>query len=317
MSITNHITRHVIKAGLRSAFKLPSRFQLPIPVLRTGMDLGARLFKVREDVLIEPLTIGGVRAERLSPMQKTQKIILHLHGGAFFAGSTNTHRAFAAELAVRAKAVVYLLEYRLSPEHPYPAGLDDGLAAYLALLAAGHAPHNIVLGGDSAGAAHILSLAILLRDQGHELPAAMFMMSPYVDLTLSSGSLSTLKSRDPMLTEYALRRGSDGYRCSITASDSRISPLFADLRGLPPLLIQAGSEEILLDDALRLAELARAVGVAVDCQIYEGMWHNFQMFSHYLHIADRAMDHMASFIQQRLNHSQLQEADEFMLTCLT
>ncbi len=298
MSIKDNIVGRVIKAGLRISFKLPSALPLPVALLRSGMDQSAQLFKVRDDVRVEQLTLGGIRAERLSPQAKTDRVILHLHGGAYFAGSAKTHRAFGAEFAARANAMVYMLEYRLAPEHPYPAALDDGLAAYRALLAQGHEPRNIILGGDSAGCAHILSLAIALREQGLALPAAMFMISPYVDMTLSAGSVTTLKSRDPMLTAHALQRGSDGYRGSIPARDPRVSPLFADLRRLPPMLIQVGSEEILWDDALRLAEFARAAGVSVDSQVYDGMWHNFQMFNPYLIVANKALDQIAGFIKQ-------------------
>ena len=297
MSIKDTIAAQVIKAGLRVSFKFPSRLPLPVAVLRTAMEQGAWLLKTGADVLVEPITIGGVRAERITPKQKTDKIILHLHGGAFFAGSANTHRALGAEFAVRSNAVVYMLEYRLAPEHPYPAALDDGLAAYRALLALGYESHNIVFGGDSGGCAHILSLAIALRDKGEALPAAMFMISPYIDITLAAESVSSLKYRDPMVTAHALRRGSDGYRGSISVNDARVSPLFANLHGLPPMLIQAGSQEILLDDSLRLAEYARAAGVDVDCQIYEGMWHNFQMFNAFISVADRAIDHIARFIK--------------------
>ncbi|AXI04154.1 alpha/beta hydrolase [Aquirhabdus parva] len=298
MSIKNDLARLTIKAGLRLSFKLPSLLPLPVAVLRSGMEQSAQLFKVREDVQVESVTIGGIRAERLSPQQKTDKVILHLHGGAFFTGSAKTHRALGAEFAARAQAVVYMLEYRLAPEYPYPAALDDGLAAYRALLALGYDPHNIVLGGDSAGCAHILSLSVLLRDQGLALPAGLFMISPYVDMTLSAASITTLKTRDPMLTAYALRRGSLGYHRSIKTHDPRVSPLFADLRGLPSLLIQVGSEEILLDDALRLTELARAAGVDVDCQIFDGMWHNFQMFNAFFPVADQATNQIALFVKQ-------------------
>jgi len=298
MSIKDTIAAQVIKAGLRVSFKLPSRLPLPVAVLRLAMEQGALLLKTRKDVMVEPITIGGVRAERITPKQKNDKIILHLHGGAFFTGSAKTHRALGAEFAVRAHAMVYMLDYRLAPEHTYPAALDDGLAAYRALLALGYDAHNIVLGGDSSGCAHILSLVIALREQGEALPAAMFMISPYVDITLGAESVSSLKYRDPMVTAHALQRGSDGYRGSISANDSRVSPLFANLHGLPPMLIQVGSQEILLDDALRLAEFARAAGVDVDCQIYEGMWHNFQMFNTFITVAGRAIDNIAYFAKE-------------------
>ncbi|MDI1302601.1 MAG: alpha/beta hydrolase [bacterium] len=302
MSLKENISRRVIKAGLRLSFKLPSLLPLPIAALRIGMEQGAQLFPVRKDVHIEQISLGGIRTERLSTAQKTDAasstVILHFHGGAFMAGSPKTHRAMGAEFAARANAVVYMLDYRLAPEHAYPAALDDGLAAYQALLAQGYAPQHIVFGGDSGGCAHILNLAMALREKGLPLPAALVLISPYIDITLSTGSVTTFKARDPMVTAHALHRGSEGYRGAIPAGDARVSPLFADLHGLPPMLVQAGGEEILLDDALRLLERGRAAGVSVDCRIYEGMWHNFQMFSHYLETADRAIDEISYFVRQ-------------------
>jgi len=228
---------------------------------------------------------------------EAKKVVLHFHGGAFFAGSAATHRAMASELSARSGASVYVLDYRLAPEHPYPAALEDGLAAYQALLALGYLPENIILGGDSGGCAHILNLAIRLRDKGIALPAGLFMISPFVDLTLSAPSVSKYKHRDPMVTAYALRRGADGFRGKITADDALVSPLFADLTGLPKMLVQVGGEEILLDDALRLTERAKVAGVAIDCQVYGGMWHNFQMFNQLLNTSAQALDGIADFIK--------------------
>lgn len=298
MSLKEKIARHVVKTSLRLSFKLPSVLPLPVSALRKGMELGAGLFRVRDDVRVESLSVGGVQAECLAPAEKSESVILHFHGGAFFTGSAKTHRAMGAEIAARSRATVYMLDYRLAPEHPYPAALEDGLAAYRALLAQGHAAENILLGGDSGGCAHILSLVIALRDQGLPLPAGMIMISPYVDITLSLPSVLANRVRDPMVTAHALRRGSDAYRGRIPASDPRVSPLFADLQGLPPTLIQAGSEEILRDDALHLARQLTAAGVTVDCRIYEGMWHNFQMFSDLIAAADSALDEIGAFVRR-------------------
>lgn len=301
MTLKDRFARHAVKAGLRASFKLPSLLPLPVTALRAGMEVGARLFRPRDEVRVEPVSLGGVRAERLSPSGDTGRVILHFHGGAFMAGSSRTHRAMGAEIAARARATVYMLDYRLAPEHPYPAALDDGVAAYFALLEQGHLPGNIVLGGDSGGCAHILNLAISLREQGHAAPAGLFMLSPYVDVTLSSGSVTTRKRRDPMVTAHALRRGSDGYRGAIPADDPRVSPLYADLHDLPPVLIQAGSEEILLDDALRLTQRLQATGNPVACRIYQDMWHNFQMFHPFIVAADPALDEVGHFVRRTCN----------------
>lgn len=298
MSLKDRLAQRGVKAALRASFKLPSLLPLPVAVLRHGMELGAQLFRGRDDVRVDAVTLGGVPAERLTPAGKGDTVILHFHGGAFFTGSAKTHRALGAEIAARASATVYVLDYRLAPEHVYPAALDDGMAAWRALLAQGHAPENIVLGGDSGGCAHILALAVALRDQGLSLPAGMIMLSPYVDLTLSLPSVRANRHRDPMVTAHALRRGSDAYRGAVPAGDARVSPLFADLRGLPPVLIQAGSEEILRDDALHLARELAVVGVDVDCRIYAGMWHNFQMFSDFIVDADVALGEIGEFVRR-------------------
>lgn len=286
-----------VKTSLRLLFKLPSRLPLPLTVLRAAMEQGAALFQPRREASVTPLRLGGVDGERIACAQP-QRVILHFHGGAFFAGSTHTHRALASELAVRGEAEVFLLNYRLAPEHVYPAALDDGLAAYAALRAQGYAAGDIVLGGDSGGCAHALSLALHLRDAGEPLPAGIFMISPFVDLTLSNPSVAGRRERDPMVTATALRRGADGYRGALGPRDPRVSPLFADLRGLPPLLVQAGSDEILVDDARLLAERARAAGVSVECQVFAGMWHNFQMFNRLVATAEEALEDIGWFVRR-------------------
>ncbi|MDO8417342.1 MAG: alpha/beta hydrolase [Agitococcus sp.] len=297
MSLKEAIAKKVVKASLRVAFKLPSGLPIPVAVARTGMEFGAKLFQPDGRVSIKKATLAGVPCEYLYTHADAQKVVLHFHGGAFFAGSAATHRAMASELSARSGASVYMLDYRLAPEHPYPAALDDGLATYQALLALGYLPENIILGGDSGGCAHILNLAIRLRENGVALPAGLFMISPFVDLTLSAPSVSKYKSRDPMVTAYALQRGADGFRGAIAADDACVSPLFADLTGLPKILVQVGGEEILLDDALRLAEYGKAAGVDMDCQVYEGMWHNFQMFNQVLDTSSQALDEIAGFIK--------------------
>ncbi|MCC2637216.1 MAG: alpha/beta hydrolase [Moraxellaceae bacterium] len=304
MSLKDTVTRRVIGAGLRLAFKLPSRLPLPPAVLREGMEQGARLFRLHAGTQVTPVTLGGLPTERISPRHPGRHAILHVHGGAFFAGSPGTHRALGSELAARSGAVVYMIDYRLAPEHPWPAALEDALAAYRALLALGYLPREILLGGDSGGCAHILNLAIALRDQGLPLPAGLFMISPFVDLTLSCPSVAAYRHRDPMVTAYALRRGADGYRGEMAADDPRVSPLFADLHGLPPVLIQAGAEEILRDDALRLATRLTAAGTLAGCRLYPGMWHNFQMFNQFLDVADQALDEIGVFVRGSVRQGQ-------------
>lgn len=305
MQPPQRLAQPLVKASLRSTFKLASRAPLPLSLLRASMELSAGLFVARRDVRLSTVKLGAVAALCAVPKQTTlqnksqtsKRVILYLHGGAFFAGSSNTHRAMASELAARCHATLYLLKYRRAPEHVYPAALDDGINAYHALLGQGWMPEQIFLAGDSGGCTHVLSLVIALRDQGTPLPAGLIMLSPFVDLTLSLPSVTTHAKRDPMLSVNILKRGADAYRGKLALRDPRISPLFAPLHDLPPLLIQVGSEEILLDDAVQLAERIQAKGGAVDCQVYQGMWHNFQMFNRLITEAEDALEQIGQFVR--------------------
>lgn len=290
--------RKAITTSMRASFKVAASLPLPLKVLRESMERSSGLFPVRKDVKLMNATLGGVAALRvLPPTKEGERVILHLHGGAFFGGSPNTHKALCAEISARTRCPIYILDYRLAPEHPYPAAMEDSLAAYQALLDEGFEGNQIVLAGDSAGGALILALAITIRDSGLPLPGAMVMLSPFLDLTVSSHSVQHLAHHDPMLTQAVLLRGGDAYRGTIAADDPRISPVFADLYGLPPTLVQCGSEEILLDDALLFQKLATAAGVHVSCKVFPDMWHNFQMFSQVLGTASEALDEIAQFIR--------------------
>lgn len=297
MKLPQALAHRVVKTALRTSFKWPSLLPLPLLVLRQAMEGGARLFRPRPEAIVERTSLAGVPVERISPPGRADRVLLHFHGGAFFAGSSKTHRALASELALRGAAQVIMVDYRRAPEHAYPAALQDGLACYHALLEAGWRSDQIMLGGDSGGCAHILSLALTLRDRGLPQPAGLVMISPYLDITLSLPSVTRNARLDPMVTAHALRRGGDGYRGNIPENDPRVSPLFADLHGLPPVLVQAGSAEILLDDALQFSARAQAAGVNVQCHIYDGLWHNFQMFNALIAEADDALDEIGEFIK--------------------
>ncbi|MDH4395517.1 MAG: alpha/beta hydrolase [Limnobacter sp.] len=289
--------KKVISGSLRASFKMASTLPLPLKVLRETMERSSLIFRVRKDVQAIKVNLDGVDALRLDPeTQEGGRVILHLHGGAFFGGSANTHRPLCSQIAARAKARLYILEYRLAPENPYPAALDDCLAAYQALLGAGIAAEKITLAGDSAGGNLILALALRLRDSGLPMPANLVMLSPFLNLTVSSPSVEHLAHHDPMLTRSILMRGGDAYRGPIPAQDPRVSPVFAELKGLPPTLLQCGSQEVLLDDTLLFQKQASAAGVDVRCKVFPGMWHNFQMFCDALNTASDALDEIAQFI---------------------
>lgn len=257
------------------------------------------MFKVRSDARVEHLELGTCMCALVRPANAhTDQVLLHMHGGAFFAGSLETHLPLASELAVRCNARVFLIDYRLAPQDPYPAALEDGIAAYQALLDLDVNPTNITLVGDSAGAAHILSMAIYARNEGIPLPAGMVMISPFVDMTLTSGSIQSKSKVDPMLSIVPLQRGVAAYCGDELPSDPKVSPVFAELEDLPPFFIQVGSDEILLDDALLLERRAKQAGVQVSCTVFPGMWHNFQMFSAFVEKADKALWAIADFVRR-------------------
>ncbi|HEX4856316.1 MAG TPA: alpha/beta hydrolase [Limnobacter sp.] len=292
-------TEKLVRTGLRGGFKTPGRLPIPLKWLAAAMNAGAPLFKTHPQSRVEYLELGTCMCALVRPASApTDQVLLMMHGGAFFAGSLDTHLPLASELAVRCNARVFLLDYRLAPQHPYPAALEDGIAAHQALLDLDIDPRNMTWVGDSAGGAHVLSMAIYARNEGIPLPAGLVFISPFVDMTLTASSLQTKAKADPMLSVNVLKRGIEAYYSSEEAESPEASPVFAELDGLPPMLIQCGSDEILLDDSLLLERRAREAGVQVECTVHEGMWHNFQMFNAYVEKAEKALWAIADFVRR-------------------
>jgi len=291
----------LIRTALRFTFKPISKIALPVIGFRRVLALSSILFKAHVQAAMTRSDLNGVAGIRVQSLIHQRglnnKVVLHLHGGAFFAGSARSHRAFGSEIAVRSHAIVHLIDYRLAPEHPYPAALEDGLVAYQALLSRGYQPHQIIIGGDSAGGNLALALCLAIRDRLGHVPSGLYLISPFLDLTLAGSSMTSQHQSDPMLTIEVLQRGRAFYRGDLSLDDARISPLFADLRGLCPMLIQVGTDEILRDDSTQLAARAKEAGVSVDCQVYDGMWHDFQLFNNYVQDANTALDKIARFIK--------------------
>jgi epsilon-lactone hydrolase len=228
----------------------------------------------------------------------SNRAVLYLHGGGYTLGSPNTHKALTTHLAKAARCHVLVPAYRLAPEHPYPAPLDDALAAYRALLER-YSPEQIAIGGDSAGGGLALSTTLALREAGLPMPAALLLISPWTDLSLSGSTIDSLDAIDPMLGRAWLTRAADAYRRDLPLTDPKVSPLFAKLDGLPPTLIQVGSDEILLDDSHRFTERARAAGVEVTLEIEPGYWHDFQVHAGVLDASDAAIARIAAFFEAR------------------
>ncbi len=206
-------------------------------------------------------------------------MLLYFHGGGYVIGSVASHRELASRLAAQAGCAALVVDYRLAPEHPFPAAVQDARAAYRWLLANGCDPSRIVLAGDSAGGGLCVVLLTVLRDANEPLPAAAVLLSPWTDLALKGESIRSKARQDPMLHESQLRRWARWYRGAERAEHPSISPLYAELAGLPPIYIQVGTAEMLLDDARRLVERARECGVRTGLDEWEGMFHVFQVFA--------------------------------------
>lgn len=269
-------TERLLKATVRT----PSQFNLPPNAIRFAIEKLCWALPKNKDVKIRPLKISGLDLEEIKAQAEATQLIFHIHGGAFFLGSLHTHRAFLTHVAARTQMQILHVDYPLAPENPFPEALDALLDVYQALLAQGVQAKDIILSGDSCGANLAVALALEIRKL--ELPqvSGLILMSPLLDLTLTSESLRYNQAHDALLSIEALETGIDYYLPrNVARDDPQVSPYFADLTGLPPILIQVGSKEILLDDGKRFYEKAKEAGVKASFKLYTGMWHNFQMFT--------------------------------------
>ncbi len=248
------------------------------------------------------INLNAVPARMIRTASSSAKVVLYMHGGAYILGNPKGHRALCSHLAQASNATVYSLDYRLAPEHPYPAARDDALAAYRQLLDDGISASDIALAGDSAGAGLALCAALNIRDQGLPLPGRLFLISPFVDMTLSSESMKSKARSDPMLREDWLRSCGDMYRGDTSPEHPDCSPLFADLHDLPPTLIHVGSDEILLDDATQLAAKLQISGCDVELRQFEGYWHDFQLQAGLLPMAGESLREAGKFLNSGNPH---------------
>jgi acetyl esterase/lipase len=253
------------------------------------------------DVTVTAAELGGVpTAEITVDGVEARHVALYFHGGVYVMGDAALAADLASQVGRRTDAKVISVDYRLAPEHPYPAAVDDALAAYEALLDNGIAPSDIVLAGESAGGALAVATQVNARDHGLPLPAAAFVMSPYADLTLAGATMETKREVDPLMSREALQPRVADYTAGQDAALGLISPIFADLSGLPPLIIQAGSHEVLLDDAVRLARQAAIADVEVALDITPGVPHVFQAYQAILDEGAAALDRAGQFLAAQL-----------------
>jgi epsilon-lactone hydrolase len=263
--------------------ELTSAQPLPADVTVTAAELGG--------VPTAEVTIGGI---------EPRHVIVYFHGGVYVLGDAVSAAGLAAQIGRRTRATVISVDYRLAPEHPYPAAVDDALAAYQALLEGGTAPADIAFAGESAGGGLAVATLVNARDHGLPRPAAAFVMSPYADLTLAGATMDTKGEVDVLMSRASLQARVPDYTAGHDPALGLISPVFAGLSGLPPLIIQAGSHEVLLDDAVRLARQAAAADVQVTLDITPGVPHVFQGFYPILDEAAAALDRAGQLLSAHL-----------------
>ena len=256
---------------------------LSVPQMRREIDFWGGLTRLVGGTRIIPEEIAGLggsipAAWLVPPAPHPHRFIIYLHGGGYIAGSLRSYQGFVSHIARAAGAAVLFPEYRLAPEHCFPAPLEEALATYDWLLGRGVRPQQVVIAGDSAGGGLTLALLQALRQRGEAMPAAAVCLSPWTDLTCCGVSMRTRADRDPWLRPHLVEAAAGVYCGGVPATDARVSPLYGEMVGLPPMLIQVGEREILLSDATRLAEKAAAEGVPVTLEVWAGMWHVWQAF---------------------------------------
>jgi acetyl esterase/lipase len=281
------------------ARSLPGADNVLADEIRAPLDRATRL-PLWPRVRFQPVEVNGLPAEWITARRPNDRVILFLHGGGYVSGSPRTHRTLTAEIANVTQGRVLAPDYRLAPEAVYPAALEDAWIVYWWLLEQGVPPSRIVVMGDSAGGGLAIALLVALRDAGLPLPAAAVGLSPWVDLDLAGSTMQSNAATD-YINAGVLRASARMYldkRCP--QATPLASPLYADLRGLPPLLIQAGSAEMLLDDARRLAAAAQAAGVDTTLEVYDDMIHVWHFFYRIAPGARQAVDHIADFVARQV-----------------
>ena len=281
--------------------KLPPPDSLTTAERRRQYERAERAFPVPPDVKIEHVSAPTVPAEWLaSAGARDDAAVLYLHGGGYVIGSPRSHRHLAAAIGTSARTRVLFPDYRLAPEHPFPAAVEDAVAAYRWLLARGIEARRLVIAGDSAGGGLTVATLIALRDAGVPLPAAGVCISPWVDLTCAGGSYQTRAEADPIVKRDGVASMAAAYLAGKDAHTPLASPLFADLAGIPPLLVHVGDAEVLLDDSVQLADRARKAGVDATLHVWPEMIHVWHWFFPMLDEGQAAIDGIGAFVRARI-----------------
>ena len=279
---------------------LPPMRDQTVGEAREMYDKAQYVFALPNGVKVGQDELGGVPAEVVTPTEHGAGTLLYFHGGGYAIGSPASHRHLVAALAAASRTRAFALDYRRAPEHPFPAAVDDALAGYRGLLDAGTDPGSIVLGGDSAGGGLTVAALLAIRDAELALPAAGVCISPWTDLTNEAESYRTHADRDPLVFEEDIGRWGAAYLAGADPRTPLASPFHADLAGLPPLLVQVGSEEVLLDDARGLAARCEAAGVEATLEVWSEMIHVWHWFGEYLDEAASAVRRIGEYVSAHL-----------------
>ena len=264
---------------------------------RSKQEKSTRFFKLPKEVNTNKFNINGIPAELIDANNAKEGVILYLHGGAYALGSIKVYREFLARLAAACKLKVLAIDYRLAPEHPFPAALEDSVSAYHWLLANGFSSSKIVIAGDSAGGGLALSALVLLRDDNEALPACAICISPWVNLAFTRESINN--NNDPILNPHILGVYANYYAGNNPPNAPLISPIYADLKGLPPLLIHVGTDEILFEEAIQFTENARQANIEVVIETWEGLFHGYHIIP-FLPETKTSLEHIAKYISEKL-----------------
>ena len=279
---------------LRKVFK---EKQLTIEENRVRSASTAKMTRIPKDVTVVDVDADDIRAKWISPTNENPgKVILHLHGGGYVTGSMDSHLMMCIPMAQTLKTKILLPEYRLAPEHPFPAAVVDAVKVYRWALAQGYQPQDIIISGDSAGGGLALATVLSLRDAGDPLPAAIVSMSPWTDLTFTGQSHLTKAKADCVLLTDVLREWAACYVGTETPNNPLISPIYADFLNFPPILIQVGSDEVLLDDSRMLAEKAKSAGVDVTLKVWDEMWHVWPALGDLIPESKKTFEEIGQFI---------------------
>jgi len=281
------------------ASKASQTAESDIETARKGLEALSTLTPLAPDIIVEKTNIEGIPAEWvMAPNAVGDRVFLYLHGGAYIMGSCNTHRYLASKLSRSTAARVLVPEYRLAPENPFPAAIEDALKVYRSLISSGISPDKIIIGGDSAGGGLTLATLLSLKDEDEALPALAVLLSPWTDMEGTGDSMETRADSDPWLSPDASRATPALYIRDLDLRHPLVSPIYADLSGLPSMLIHVGNDEILLSDSARLVDCARAAGVEVTFKVWDEMWHVFQTFV--IPEAQQSIDEIGEFVQKKL-----------------